>query len=101
MPDTELERLRSALQTRLGWTLACLRSVPVLAETSVIVAAAAGVPLRRIVALTLLPNLVVSAIYAVAASESFATASVAFLGTVLASGVIWMWVRLAGRPRNG
>ncbi len=100
MPDTELERLRSALQTRLGWTLACLRSVPVLAETSVIVAAAAGVPLRRIVALTLLPNLVVSAIYAVAASESFATASVAFLGTVLASGVIWMWVRVAGRPRS-
>jgi hypothetical protein len=39
-------------------------------------------------------------IYAVAASESFATASVAFLGTVLASGVVWMWVRVAGRPRS-
>jgi hypothetical protein len=90
-----------ALQTRLGWTLACLRSVPVLAETSVIVAAAAGVPLRRIVGLTFLPNLVVSAVYAVAASESFVTASAAFLGTVVASGVIWMWVRVAGRRGNG
>lgn len=97
MPDAELERLRGALQTRLGWTLACLRSVPVLAETSVIVAAAAGVPLRRIVALTLLPNVVVSTIYAAAASESFLTASLAFLGTILASGVLWLWVRVMRR----
>jgi acetyl-CoA acetyltransferase len=64
-------------------------------------AAAAGVPLRRIVGLTFLPNLVVSAVYAVAASESFVTASAAFLGTVVASGVIWMWVRVAGRRGNG
>ncbi len=97
MPDAELERLRGALQTRLGWTLACLRSVPVLAETSVIVAAAAGVPLRRIVALTLLPNVAVSTIYAAAASESFLTASLAFLGTILASGVLWLWVRVMRR----
>lgn len=97
MPDAELERLRGALQTRLGWTLACLRSVPVLAETSVIVAAAAGVPLRRIVALTLLPNVVVSTIYAAAASDSFLTASLAFLGTILASGVLWLWVRVMRR----
>ena len=95
LPDAELARLRLALQTRLGWTLACLRSVPVLAETSVIVAAAAGVPLRRIVTLTLLPNLVVAAIYALAASESFVTASLAFLGTVATSGVLWLWVRLS------
>lgn len=98
LPEAELVRLRLALQTRLGWTLACLRSVPVLAETSVIVAAAAGVPLRRIVTLTLLPNLVVAAIYALGASESFVTASLAFLGTVAASGVLWLWVRLS-RPR--
>ena len=97
MPDAELERLRGALQTRLGWTLACLRSVPVLAETSVIVAAAAGVPLRRIVALTLRPNVAVSTIYAAAASESFLTASLAFLGTILASGVLWLWVRVMRR----
>ncbi|MBM3873041.1 MAG: VTT domain-containing protein [Verrucomicrobia bacterium] len=97
LPDAELGRLRITLQTRLGWTLACLRSVPVLAETSVIVAAAAGVPLRRIVTLTLLPNLAVSLIYAVAASDSFLTASLAFLGTVAASGALWLWVRLARR----
>lgn len=97
IPDAELKRLSGALQSRLGITLACLRSVPVLAETSVIVAAAAGLPLRRIVALTVLPNFAVSLIYALAASDSFVTASLAFLGTVAASGALWLWVRLVRR----
>lgn len=92
-PDEELARLREALQKRLGLTLACLRSVPVLAETSVIVAAAMGIPLKRIVLLTLLPNLVVSLIYSVAADDSFQTAVLAFLGTLAASGVLWLWLR--------
>lgn len=92
-PDEELARLREALQKRLGLTLACLRSVPVLAETSVIVAAAMGIPLKRIVLLTLLPNLAVSLIYSVAADDSFQTAVLAFLGTLAASGVLWLWLR--------
>ena len=92
-PDEELARLREALQTRLALTLACLRSVPVLAETSVIVAAAMGIPLKRIVLLTLLPNLAVALIYSVSADDSFQTAVIAFLGTMVASGVLWLWLR--------
>ncbi|MBP8256587.1 MAG: hypothetical protein KAX37_04635 [Opitutaceae bacterium] len=92
-PDEELARLREALQTRLALTLACLRSVPVLAETSVIVAAAMGIPLRRIVLLTLMPNLAVALIYSVSADDSFLTAAIAFLGTMVASGILWLWLR--------
>lgn len=92
-PDNELSRLRGSLQQRLGLTLACLRSVPVLAETSVIIAAAMGIPLKRIVTVTLLPNLAVSLIYSLAADDSFQTACFAFLGTLAASAVLWFWLR--------
>jgi uncharacterized membrane protein YdjX (TVP38/TMEM64 family) len=68
IPDVELARLRDSLQRRLVLTLACLRSVPVMAETSVIVAAASGVPVRRIFWATVLPNFVISIIYSVAAA---------------------------------
>jgi 3-dehydroquinate synthase len=91
-PDAELVRLREALQKRLVLTLACLRSVPVLAETSVIVAAAAGVPVRRIFTATLLPNLIVAAIYSVAADDSATTAVVTFLATMIVSYGVWrLW----------
>ncbi|MBL9206734.1 MAG: VTT domain-containing protein [Opitutaceae bacterium] len=97
-PDQELERLRVSLQRQLALTLACLRSVPVLAETSVIVAAAAGIPLRRIVVATLLPNFAVCTIYSLAADDSFLTASLAFLGTLAASFVLWRWLRVRSTP---
>lgn len=87
--DAELARLRASLQTRLAITLACLRSVPVLAETSVIVAAAAGVPVGRIFRVTLVPNFIVAVIYSVAADDSFTTACVTFLATMLASYLLW------------
>lgn len=89
LPDAELERLRVALQRRLMVTLACLRSVPVLAETSVILAAATGVPVGRIVRVTLLPNLLMAVIYSVAADDSLVTAVVTFLATMLASYIAW------------
>ncbi len=95
IPDAELARLRESLQRRLVLTLACLRSVPVLAETSVIVAAAAGVPVRRIFLATLLPNFVVATIYSVAAAlsrsaeDSGTIAGVTFLATMAASYVLW------------
>lgn len=91
-PDAELAKLRDGLQRQLALTLACLRSVPVLAETSVIVAAATGVPVRKIFWATLLPNFVVATIYSLAADDSFATACVAFLGTMLASYLLWRWL---------
>jgi len=88
-PDSELIRLRASIQQRLFLTLACLRSVPVLAETSVIVAAAAGVPVRSILVATLLPNFVVAAIYALAADDSFQTAVITFLATMGLSYAVW------------
>ena len=90
-PEAELARLRAGLQKNLALTLACWRSVPVLAETSVILAAAAGIPAGRIFRVTLLPNFVIAVIYSVAADDSFLIASVAFGFTVLASLVLWRW----------
>jgi 3-dehydroquinate synthase len=94
IPDAELGRLRDALQKRLVITLACLRSVPVLAETSIIVAAAAGVPVKRIVLVTLLPNFIVATIYSVAADDSAKTAAITFLATMVLSYAVW---RVFGR----
>lgn len=88
-PDAELARLRESLQRRLFLTLACWRSVPVMAETTVIVAAAAGIPAGRIFRATLLPNFLVATIYSVAADDSLATAATAFLATLVASAALW------------
>ncbi|MDO8543739.1 MAG: hypothetical protein Q7S40_25130 [Opitutaceae bacterium] len=97
IPDAELTRLRDSLQRRLTLTLACLRSIPVLAETSVIVAAATGVPVGRIFWVTLLPNFVISTIYSVAADDSLMTAAVTFLVIMILSYLLW---RIAGRHEN-
>ncbi len=96
-PDAEADRLRCALQERLTLTLACLRSIPVLAETSVIVAAAMGIPLARIFRATLLPNLIVSSIYSFAADDSPLTAALTFLALLVISSAVW---RLAPGPRR-
>lgn len=97
MSDADLARLRTSLQSRLAITLACLRSVPVLAETSVIVAAATGIPVKRIFLATLLPNFIVATIYSLSASESPTTAAVTFLATMVASWVLW---RLMGKAKG-
>jgi uncharacterized membrane protein YdjX (TVP38/TMEM64 family) len=97
-PEAELTKLREALQSRLALTLACLRSVPVLAETSVILAAATGVPVKKIFLATLGPNLVVAVIYSVAADDSATTAATTFLGTIAASWVLWRWLGREKRP---
>ena len=100
-PEAELARLRESLQQRLSLTLACWRSVPVMAETTVIIAAAAGVPVRRIFWATLLPNFVVSVIYSMAADDSAKTAILTFLATLVLSVALW-WIfgRRAGRSRK-
>jgi hypothetical protein len=89
LPDAEADRLRRSLQDRLTLTLACLRSVPVLAETSVIVAAAMGIPIARIFRATLLPNLIVSAIYSFAADDSPLTAAITFAALLAVSLAVW------------
>lgn len=96
-PDAELEKLRESLLRKLVLTLACLRSVPVLAETSVMVATSLGIPVRRVFLVTLLPNAAIAAIYSVASDDSFAAACTAFFATVLPSVVIWWWF---GRVRK-
>ena len=100
-PEAEQARLRESLQQRLSLTLACWRSVPVMAETTVIIAAAAGVPVRRIFWATLLPNFVVSVIYSMAADDSAKTAILTFLATLVLSVALW-WIfgRRAGRSRK-
>ncbi len=100
-PDQELGRLREGLQHNLSLTLACWRSVPVLAETSVIIAAAAGVPVRRIFLATLLPNFVVSLIYSVAADDSFLTACLAFTLTLVLSLALWRFVAARTKRLEG
>lgn len=95
IPDTELARLRESLQRRLLLTLACLRSVPVLAETSVIVAAASGIPPGRIFRVTLLPNFIIATIYSLVAAyakraeDSLATAAITFVAIVVVSYAVW------------
>lgn len=90
--DEDLARLRALLQRRLMITIACLRSVPVLAETSVIVAAAMGIPVRRIFWAAVLPNFIMAVIYSFAASESATVAVVTFVATMLVSYVLWRWL---------
>jgi hypothetical protein len=97
-PDTELVRLRSGLQRNLALTLACWRSVPVLAETSVILAAATGIPIRRIFVVTLLPNFIISVIYSVAADDSLGTAALAFFLILALSLGLWMLFREKSQP---
>jgi len=92
-PEDELIRLRNALQRQLVLTLACWRSVPVLAETSVIVAAATGVPVARIFWVTVLPNFIISTIYSVAAEDSLATAAVTFFAIIAVSFALWWLLR--------
>ncbi|HTO05213.1 MAG TPA: hypothetical protein VL069_16000 [Opitutus sp.] len=92
-PDAELVRMRAGLQRNLALTLACWRSVPVLAETSVILAAAAGIPIRRIFWVTLLPNFIISVIYSVAADDSLGTAALAFLLIITLSLGLWLMFR--------
>jgi 3-dehydroquinate synthase len=98
IPDAELQRLRAALQQRLVITLACLRSVPVLAETSIIVAAAMGIPVARIFWVTVLPNFIVAAIYSVSADDSPTTALVTFLATMVVSYGVWRLFGRSGGP---
>lgn len=96
--NEELKRLRDGVENRPSLTLACWRAVPVMAETSVITAAAAGVPARKILTATLVPNLIVATIYSLAANDSFLVAVLVFAGALAASTLLWA---LVNRFRQG
>ena len=60
-----------------------------MAETSVMIAGASGVPLRRVFAATLLPNCAIAVIYAYAADDSLTTFVLAFAATMVVSLIGW------------
>lgn len=96
VPAGDLERLRTALPRQVMIGLVCLRSVPILAEMSVLMAAAARVPLRQILVATVPANVVIAVIYSFAADESWQRALLAFLVTVGISYGVWrFWSRPA------
>jgi uncharacterized membrane protein YdjX (TVP38/TMEM64 family) len=79
------ERLERSAAESGNWLLAAARSVPVLAEASVIVAGAARMPFGRFLAVTSLSNLGIAAVYATAGAMSATTGSfVLALGAALA-----------------
>jgi len=93
LPDEELARLRDGLQQNLPLTLACWRSVPVMAEVTVILAAATGIPVWRLFRVTLLPNFAIALIYSLAADDSLVTAAVAFCAVAAVSLLLWWLLR--------
>lgn len=96
VPAGDLERLRSALPRQVMVGLVCLRSVPILAEMSVLAAAAAKLPLRQILVATVPANIVIAVIYSFAADESWQMALLAFLVTVGISYAVWRFWGDAG-----
>jgi uncharacterized membrane protein YdjX (TVP38/TMEM64 family) len=103
-PERELTRLRAGITHNLALTLACWRCVPVLAEASVMLAGAAGIPLARIVRVTLLPNFLISLVYSFAADDSFKSAALAFTLILFCSLALWAitsrWARTSSRTPN-
>lgn len=101
VPEAEIARLRVSMTEHTTLTLACMRSIPVLAETSVMIAAAAGVSTTRIFLATLLPNVVVATVYSLAASDSFLTACLAFLATIAVSYAFWRLLNASRKRPSG
>ena len=89
IPVAEIARLRESMERHSTLTLACMRSMPVLAETSVMIAAGAGLSLGRIFLATFLPNLVIAVVYSLAVNDSLLTAGLAFAGTIIVSYAFW------------
>lgn len=100
--DAELARLDAAARRRGAWFLVTLRAVPVLAETSVIFAGTARMPLRRFLLVVALSNFGVAAGYAAIGAwaadiESFL---LAFAGSMLLPGFAWALGRLRTLRKN-
>lgn len=97
----DIESLRGALQTRLAVTLGCLRAVPLLAETSVVLAASLGISLWRIVRTTLLPNVAIAATYAIAAEAGAWVAFTAIVLSIVLALVAWRFTAVRrGSPEK-
>ena len=101
--EAEWDRVRG-FQNRFGdWALIVSRAVPVLAEASVVFAAAAGMPLGRFLVWVGLANLGVAAVYASIGAYALSVNSFlwAFAGaTALPALAMWAARRFSGRSRK-
>jgi uncharacterized membrane protein YdjX (TVP38/TMEM64 family) len=91
----DLDRLRRGQEQWGDWMLVVFRSVPVLAEASVIFAGLSGRPVRKVMSLTALSNLGISVVYAGAGAISARgeTFLYAFLAAVALPGVAMLLLR--------
>jgi uncharacterized membrane protein YdjX (TVP38/TMEM64 family) len=95
----DIERAAHYLETRGDWALAAARAVPVLAEASVFVAGALGIGPARFLAVTLLANLAISAVYCAVGAAALESRSflLAFAGATIVPGIAMRLVRRARR----
>jgi uncharacterized membrane protein YdjX (TVP38/TMEM64 family) len=95
----DIERAARYLETRGDWALAAARAVPVLAEASVFVAGALRVGPGRFLAVTLLANVAISAVYCAVGAAALESGSflLAFAGAMIVPGVA---MRLVRRTRH-
>jgi|GEM_PF-175408 len=97
--ETELTRAREAENRWGAWTLILSRSVPVLAEASVVFAGMTAMPFPRFLAITAGANLGVSAAYAWVGSQALQANAFlwSFAGAVALPGLAMLGTRLVGR----
>ena len=94
----ELVRASMAHQRWGDWAVIVCRSVPVLAEASVVFAGVAGMPLRRFLLLTGLSNLAIATVYAAVGALALETGSflLAFAGAIALPGAAMLLFRKRG-----
>jgi uncharacterized membrane protein YdjX (TVP38/TMEM64 family) len=86
-----VQRSRAALERQGMLAIVLTRPVPVVAETTAILAGAAGLPLARLTAAAALGSIPPAAGYALAGAtaESFGGAPAVFAGVLLLSAALW------------
>ena len=96
--DAELVRASMAHERWGDWAVIVCRSVPVLAEASVVFAGVAGMPLRRFLLLTGLSNLAIALAYAAVGALALEANSflLAFAGAIIAPGLAMLLFRRKG-----
>ncbi len=100
----ELARVSQSYQRWGGWFLVASRAVPVLAESSVVIAGVARLPLARFFWLTGVSNAGIAAAYAGVGSRARDANSflLAFAASLFIPGALTLASRLlSGRPQDG
>ena len=97
--ESEIERVRQGAARFGDWMIILFRSVPVLAEISVVFAGLSKIPWKRFLLLTSLANLGISAAYAAVGSSAAEAGSflLAFAGAISIPAIGWMALKLVKR----